>query len=128
MARFLLYAIPVVITIYALIDAIMTPGRQARTLPKALWVVLIVVLPFAGAIAWLLLGRPRSEPYDRGNGRGGGGGGGGTPSAPRLPGLPGRKRGPAAPDDDPAFLRELDDAAWEAKMRERRAGNEDSSA
>lgn len=129
MGRLLMYAIPIVITLYAFIDALMTPREQARSLPKTLWIIVILVLPFFGAIAWLLLGRPRTNPYDRGAGGGGGGGGGGRrPSAPRLPGLPGRRRGPVAPDDDPEFLRHLDEAAWQAKMRERRSGNEDTTA
>lgn len=31
-----------------------------------------------------------------------------------------RKRGPVAPDDDPRFLRKLDDDVWSKKMRKRR--------
>ena len=87
MGRILIYAIPIVITLYALIDALMTPDAQARRLPKLLWLLVIVVIPFAGAVAWLLLGRPRTEPYDRGSG-GGGGGGSDRPPAPRLPRAP----------------------------------------
>ena len=34
MARFLLYAIPVVVVLYALIDCILIPGALARSLPK----------------------------------------------------------------------------------------------
>lgn len=120
MGRVLLYAIPIVITLYALIDALMTPDTQIRNLPKLLWLLVIVVLPFLGAVAWLLLGRPQAEPFDRGGG-GGGGGGSDRPGSPRLPGLPGRRRGPVAPDDDPEFLRHLDEAAWQQKMRQRRA-------
>ncbi len=123
MGRFLLFAVPFVIMIYALIDALMTPSNQARSLPKLLWLLLIVVVPLLGALAWLFLGRPRTDPYDRGGGWGGGGGGGGSdrPYSPRVPGLPGRRRGPVAPDDDPEFLQRLDQAAWERKMRRRRA-------
>ena len=35
------------------------------------------------------------------------------------------RRGPVAPDDDPAFLRKLADEEWSRKMRERREGHED---
>jgi hypothetical protein len=108
-ARFLLYAIPVVVMLYALIDALQTPRGLARLLPKWLWLVVIILVPVVGAVAWLIWGRaPRSAyaaPDDAAGGR-------------RL----GRGRGPAAPDDDPTFLRQLDDEAWQRKMRERRDG------
>lgn len=123
MGRLLLYAIPVVITIYALIDAIMTPRVQARSLPKPLWIVLIILIPLLGALAWLLVGRPRAEPHHRGGGGNGGGGGTDGPAPRTPPTRPGRRRGSPAPDDDPEFLRRLDQAAWERKMRERRSGN-----
>lgn len=125
MTRFLLYAIPFVVTIYALIDAIMTPRSQVRGLPKALWLLLVVIIPFVGAVAWLLLGRPPRSRYQGGSGPGGGGGGGGPerPVGPRPPGRPGRRRGPSAPDDDPDFLRRLDEQAWQDKMRRRRSGS-----
>lgn len=127
MARFLLYAIPFVVTIYALIDAIMTPRSQARGLPKALWLLLVVIIPFAGAVAWLLLGRPsRGQYLGGGSESDGGGGGGGGPERPVRPwfgGPSGRRRGPSAPDDDPEFLRRLDEQAWQAKMRRRRSGS-----
>lgn len=120
--RLVLYAIPVIVTLYALIDAIMTPGLAARSLPKPLWIVVIVLIPFVGALGWLFFGRPRRGTY--GDGRGGGGGGGGRrPGSPLPPGGPGRRRAPSAPDDDPAFLRSLDDAAWQERMRRRRAGD-----
>lgn len=126
MGTFLIYAMALVVTIYALIDCIMTPHAQARGLPKVLWLVLVVILPVAGAVAWLLLGRPPSTRFHRGTGDGAGGNGGGgggpeRPVGPRLPGRPGRRRGPVAPDDDPAFLRRLDEQAWQAKMRRRRS-------
>ena len=126
MGRILIYAIPIVITLYALIDALMTPDAQARRLPKLLWLLVIVVIPFAGAVAWLLLGRPRTEPYDRGSG-GGGGGGSDRPPAPGCR-VPGRRRGPLAPDDDPEFLRELQRAAWRQRMRQRRASGSDDKS
>lgn len=122
--RLVLYAIPVVVTLYALIDTIMTPGYQARSLPKALWIVLIVLIPFLGALAWLLFGRPRREAS--GPGDGGGGGGGTRPGAPPGPGGPGRRRGSGAPDDDPDFLRSLDEAAWQERQRRRRSADPES--
>lgn len=76
-------------------------GEQApRRLTRPWWVLIIVLLPIAGAILWFLLGRAKPEGGQRGPGRPGGGGGAG--------GGPRRPRGPVAPDDDPDFLRDLD--------------------
>jgi hypothetical protein len=72
----------VVLSVYAAIDAILTDRFRARGLPKALWVVVILLLPVIGALLWFTLGK------DRGN--------------------RGRSRsGSVAPDDDPEFLRRL---------------------
>lgn len=107
MARFLLYAIPAIVMLYALIDALQTPRGLARTLPKWLWLVVIILVPVLGAVAWLIWGRAPRSAYGAVDEQAGG---------RRL----GRGRGPAAPDDDPTFLRQLDDEAWQRKMRERR--------
>ena len=115
--RLLLYVVPIVLVIYALIDCMQTPGDLARSIPKPLWLLLIAFIPILGALAWLTLGRPRDGEFGNGSG---GGGSRGSASGPRLPGLPGRRRGPVAPDDDESFLRELEDKAWQEKMRQRR--------
>lgn len=44
--------------LYCLFDAITTPDEEARNLPKLLWVIIIVLVPLAGGVFWLLLGRP----------------------------------------------------------------------
>jgi hypothetical protein len=109
MGRFLLYAIPFVVMLYAFIDCVQTPGVLARVLPKWLWIVVIVVVPLIGAVGWLLGGRPPRAAVHVGA------------SAPS----PGRgRRAPVAPDDDPAFLRQLSDEEWQRKMRERREGGD----
>lgn len=100
MGRFLLYVVPTVVVLYSLIDALQTRRDEVRTLPKWLWLLLILVVPLLGAVAWLYAGRPQS------------GRGAVDPLDPR--------RGPVAPDDDPAFLRTLDDATWSQRMRQRR--------
>ena len=95
---FLLRGLPVLIEvgllIYCVIDAIQTPGPQVRNLPKALWIVLIVLVPLLGGIGWLLAGRP--DPRD---------------PWPASDGLPQHERPravrPIAPDDDPEFLARL---------------------
>jgi hypothetical protein len=97
MLRVVLALLAVALYIYFIIDVARTPREQARTLPKWLWLVLVIVLPLVGGALWLLLGRTWPQ-------------GGGFF----------RRRGPIAPDDDPRFLRKLDDDVWSKKMRRRR--------
>ena len=59
-----------------------------RGLPRWAWVLVILFVPTAGPIVYLVAGRPR-------------------PAGRTLPGLPEPPR-PRAPDDDPDFLRSLD--------------------
>ena len=101
--------------VYCLIDCVQTPEGQVRNLPKVVWVILILLLPFVGGIAWLVVGRPQSgrrrQTWAPGNGSR-------EAERPR----------PIAPDDDPAFLRQVqadtkDHEAmlkqWEADLRRR---------
>ncbi|MDQ1295755.1 MAG: hypothetical protein QG608_3642 [Actinomycetota bacterium] len=100
--------------VFCLIDCVQTPSQVIRNLPKVGWIVLIIVLPLAGAIAWLTVGRPRPGA-----------------AGPRSTG---RSAGPAAPlgpDDDPEFLAEINrvDAEheemlklWEENLRRREEG------
>ena len=108
MGKFLFYAVPIVVTLYAFIDCVLVPRAQARSLPKWVWIVVIVLVPFLGAVAWLIAGRPQRQPAA-------------VPGGPVARVLPRRSRTPVAPDDDPTFLRKLADEAWTRKMRERRA-------
>jgi hypothetical protein len=93
MPRFLipLGIVAVGVIVYALIECLMTPKHQVRAFPKAAWVLVILLVPLIGALLWLFLGRVRS--------RRNGGSPGGRPAAPRRP---------SSPDDDAAFLRQLD--------------------
>jgi hypothetical protein len=49
--------------IWALFDCISTDGALCRNLPKGVWLILIIILPDIGAIAWLLLGRPERATW-----------------------------------------------------------------
>ena len=62
MPRFLVAAAVAVVffTIYALVDCLMTDRRRVRGIPKALWIVVIVVITPIGGILWLTLGKDRS--------------------------------------------------------------------
>lgn len=104
----MLRAIPAIlsiaIAIFALADCVQTEDERVRGLPKWAWIVLIVLIPWVGPITWLIVGKDRTGGAGRGPGRG----------APR-------RSGPMAPDEDPEFLRKLDeDIRRERRERERR--------
>lgn len=102
--RVLLFLVAVAVVIWALIEAIQADSRAIRVLPKAIWVVIIIFVPF-GALAWFIFGRPKVAA--------------GAPKpglAPRPGPRPGRpapqQQAPRlAPDDDPEFLRRLSQQA-----------------
>ncbi len=100
MIRFAGVLVAIAFYIYSIIDVLRSPKTQSRTLPKYVWLVIVIVLPILGGAIWLLLGRV-------------------WPAG----GFTGRKSGPGAPDDDPKFLRKLDDDVWVNKMRKRREQN-----
>ena len=91
MIRLLPWVLTVAVTVYAVVDCIQTDDAQVRGLPKLLWLLLILLFPIVGAIAWFIAGRPRRGTAGRGPGRG--------PSH--------RPPSPRGPDDDPDFLRRL---------------------
>ena len=123
MLRALPFIIEVVLLVVCLVDAAQTPADRTRGLPRWTWIMLIVLVPFAGPIAWLFAGRPR------------------RPDAPPPAGRPSRdyvtQPRTIAPDDDPEFLRALKRQneheallrEWEQDLRRReedlRKGTED---
>lgn len=84
MSRALPLILLVALTVFAIVEAVMTPKQQLSG--KGWWVVAIVLLPLVGPLAWLAVGR-------RARRASGGGSSGPVP--------------PIAPDDDPDFLRGL---------------------
>ena len=92
-----------VLFVYCLVDVVRADEAQVRNLPKVGWILLVVLLPFAGSIAWLVAGRPAAATTGRGRFL-----------APRA------RRGPTAPDDDPEFLAQLARSNAQ-RERERRA-------
>lgn len=110
------------LVVYCVLNIITTPEEQVRHLPKLLWLVLALLFPIVGGIAWLVAGRPQgpqpSLPY-KGN------------PARRIPpeyDRPGRATA-YSPDDDEAFLRGLRERAEQQRRQaeqERRARESES--
>ena len=88
--RFLPFLISLVLSVYALFSCIQTPDEDVPHLPKLVWIVLIVFVPFVGPIVWLLMSRTQA----------------GRREAVARPPKPAAR--PVAPDDDPDFLKSLD--------------------
>jgi hypothetical protein len=79
-----LAAVQLVLLVLALISSLSVD--RVRSLPRALWVLVILVLPLLGPIAYFVWGRPVAAPQE------------GSPVR-RAPSRP------HSPDDDPDFLR-----------------------
>lgn len=95
---------------YCIFDVISTDEALMRNMPKVLWLIVVIILPPVGSVAWLLLGRPEGAGLRPGDTS--------TYKPPRP-----RPR-PLAPDDDPAFLAGLDEEtkrlkAWEDDLKRR---------
>ena len=82
MSRLLLFLVAaLVLDIFAIVDLVLIDRARVRAFPKVFWVIIILVVPFIGALLWFLVGREWGS-------RGG-------------------ERRTVAPDDDPAFLKNL---------------------
>ncbi|MGX5681048.1 PLD nuclease N-terminal domain-containing protein [Schumannella luteola] len=82
MGRLLVFGVvALVLDVFAVVDVVIIDRSRVRAFPKAVWIVIILAVPFVGALLWFIVGRSW---------------GGGRPE-PRV----------VAPDDDPAFLRNL---------------------
>jgi|SRR5215207_43616 len=47
--------------VYCVVEVATTGRRECRTLPKWVWLLIVVLLPVIGAVLWLVAGRPRAE-------------------------------------------------------------------
>jgi hypothetical protein len=74
--------------LFSLFDVVTTPEDEVRNVPKALWILIVVLIPLLGGMVWMARGRPRAQRQ----------------AWPVTPG-PGMPKGP---DDDPDFLRDLE--------------------
>ncbi|MFI8102170.1 PLD nuclease N-terminal domain-containing protein [Streptomyces sp. NPDC086023] len=89
MLRYLPFLLILALTIYTFIDCLNTPEDEVRHLPKVVWVIIILLFSIVGPVVWLVAGKKRVAS-------GGFGAGGG------------RQRW-VAPDDNPDFLKSLDE-------------------
>ncbi len=132
MIRYLPLIVELALLVFCLIDCIQTDSGSVRNLGKGWWIVLIVLIPIAGPVAWLVAGRPTSTSRRRD-----------VPwPATTTAGFPEyeRPRPPRGPDDDSSFLTSLDGPdpekewlleQWEQQLREREAnlrGGQDGRA
>ena len=88
-------ALAVGVIVYSLIECARTDSTDMRGLRKGGWIAVILLLPLLGALLWLFLGRPK-----------------GTAESSR----PARGRGP---DDDPQFLRNLEERRRQQEKAEK---------
>ncbi|MEV0242986.1 PLD nuclease N-terminal domain-containing protein [Streptomyces sp. NPDC050674] len=92
MLRVLMFLVPLALSVYAFIDCISTKDDDIRHMPKPLWAILVLLFPLVGSISWLIAGKKRSPAADGWSGARGG-----------------RSRQWVAPDDNPDFLKSLDE-------------------
>lgn len=101
------------VTIFAVVDVITTDEGSVRNLPKMMWLLLVLLFPLVGSIAWFVAGRPvvgtgcaRRGAYER--------------EASAFPeyNRPGRFAA-GNPDDDEEFLRRCRERAEEQRRKGR---------
>jgi len=84
------------LTVYCVIDAFQTREADMRSLPKMAWIIVVLLFPVIGPVAWLLFGRPTRH----------------SQRASSQQQVEERRRDqdrrrPRGPDDDPDFLKDL---------------------
>jgi hypothetical protein len=47
--------------VYTLVEVLTTPEGAMRALPKAAWVIVVLLLPLIGVVAWWVAGRPEGH-------------------------------------------------------------------
>ncbi|WP_024793949.1 PLD nuclease N-terminal domain-containing protein [Tomitella biformata] len=102
--------------LFSLIDAITADDGGIRHLPKAVWVIAVLLVPLVGSLAWLFLGRPVRGPV-WGGGTGGGAARRNSPF-PEYETKPGRYVA-QTPEADAEFLRQCRARAEEQRRIER---------
>ena len=120
----LLGVVTLALWVFCLVDAIGAPADRIRHLPKVAWILLVLLFPLVGSIAWLAVGRPesaarRTAAYERDQ-----------PAFPEYD-RPGRAAA-VDPEKDAEFLRQVRERAEaqrkayeEQKKRESQVDGED---
>ncbi len=108
-------------TVIAVVDIIVRDDAQIKHMPKALWLLLVILLPLVGVILWFAIGREYAE------------------SGPRLPRAPRRSRPPTPPPMPPQarphdtrsteqqladLEREIEEERLRAELRRRQQGDQ----
>ena len=88
-------AVLVVFTVFVTVFAASANKNEVRTMPKWAWVLVCLLFPLIGGVLYLLVGRPV----------------GGAKQQTRI----------VAPDDDPEFLRKLNEQIRKQKEQDQRA-------
>jgi hypothetical protein len=105
LTRALPILVAVVLAVYALIDCLQTDPAELPGPRRPVWLVLIILLPIVGPVAWIVASRLHRHPHR-------------PRQVPRV----------VAPDDNPDFLREIRDVderhekmleQWEQDLRRR---------
>lgn len=78
--------VAVILAVVAAVDCALSARHEVRVVPKALWLLIVLIVPVVGPLLWFAMGRPKQARS----------GGDARPPAP------------TSPDDDPSFLRGLD--------------------
>lgn len=124
MLRALVYIVPIALLIYALIDFSRSLPRERADIPAPAWVLMIVLLPVVGPLAWILVSRSRRSgdhaPTGGGPARPTPGGHPAARPAASRPAAPRHRPGTRAPDDDPDFLWRLEQQQRRKAQRDRR--------
>ena len=107
----LLSLILLVIWAWAVFDVIASEEVLIRNLPKIYWLLIVLLVPTIGAVAWFALGRPIGAGLRPGSGTADSGS------------LPSPRPAPKAPDDSQTFLDSIADKErlqrWEEDLKRR---------
>ena len=95
-----------VLWIFCILDVISTEEVLCRNLPKYFWLIIVIILPDVGSIAWLLLGRPVGAGFRLGS---------------QIGVYKPQKRA-IGPEDSPDFIASIERKrleSWEQELRRR---------
>ncbi|MEZ0164936.1 PLDc N-terminal domain-containing protein [Kineococcus sp. LSe6-4] len=85
MTRLVPLVLVLALTVWCLVSIAQAPEGTLRNLPRWAWVLLVLLVPLVGGIAYVVAGRPTDQP----------------------PRPHGSRPAPRGPDDDEEFLRGL---------------------